>query len=207
MKVEPTELARTPNESHNVTRRTWLSYLGALAAMIVPSLATTVAAKETTAPNASSGKPYVHVPSGTGTNYNWGSDHLFVKVSAAQTDGAYTLIEDNMDASFALGLHKHEAHAETFYILEGSIDFYLVDHWLTLEPGATLHIPPGVPHAAAITPGAKRAKMIMIFQPGGFDRFLSEYNALSRLDRANPLKMSAFNKRHDFIKLGPVPQR
>ncbi len=62
---------------------------------------------------------------GEGPNYDWSNDHSFVKVSAADTDGAYTLIEDNLKATFALGLHRHDQHAETFYVPEGGLDFYL----------------------------------------------------------------------------------
>ena len=70
------------------------------------------------------GQVYVLGPS-EGKNYNWENDHTFVKVGTEHTDGAYTLMEDNLKASFALGLHKHDTHAETFYFLEGMVDFYL----------------------------------------------------------------------------------
>jgi len=71
-----------------------------------------------------------------------------VKVGARDTGGAYTLMEDNLKAAFALGLHVHREHAETFYILGGSIDFFVDEEWLTATPGAALHIPAGVPMRA-----------------------------------------------------------
>jgi len=150
---------------------------------------------------------YTVVPPKAGKSYNWGSDHIFVKVTSRESGGAYTLIEDNINASFSLGLHVHRKHAETFYILEGSIDFFVDGKWITLTEGATLHIPPGIPHAAVTTPGIKSARMIMIFQPGGFDVYLAEFDAMSAADRARPEKMKALNERHDFIMLGPVPKR
>ena len=116
---------------------------------------------------------YHHLPSGEGPNYAWENDQPFVKVSAAETGGAYTLIEDNLKASFALGLHRHDQHAETFYILEGALDFYLDGDWIRAEPGATLHVPPGLPHACRVADGVP-AKMLMIMQPSGFDGFLAE---------------------------------
>jgi hypothetical protein len=61
-------------------------------------------------------KRYTFVPPGGGTNYDWTKDHTFVKVSAADTGGAYTLMEDNLKREFSLGLHLHRQHAETFYI-------------------------------------------------------------------------------------------
>ncbi|MEL6748223.1 MAG: cupin domain-containing protein, partial [Pseudomonadota bacterium] len=89
---------------------------------------------------------------GEGPNYDWANDHTFVKVSAGETGGAYTLMEDNLKATFALGLHVHHTHAETFYILIGSVDFFIDDTWFSAPAGSTLHVPPGVPHACAITP-------------------------------------------------------
>ena len=60
------------------------------------------------------------LPPGEGPHYDWDNDQPFVKVSGTQTGGAYTLIEDNLKPGFALGLHRHDHHAETFYILEGA---------------------------------------------------------------------------------------
>ncbi|MEO1198175.1 MAG: cupin domain-containing protein [Pseudomonadota bacterium] len=141
-----------------------------------------------------------------GPNYDWANDHTFVKVSASDTDGAYTLMEDNLKATFALGLHLHRHHAETFYILEGSVDFFVDDTWLTAEPGATLHIPPGVPHACKITPGHQGGRMLMIFQPAGFDLYLAELAEMTEADFADEAKVSALNDRHDIIQLGPMPE-
>ena len=42
-----------------------------------------------------------HLPPGEGTNYDWENDHTFVKVGSEHTGGAYTLMEDNLKATFA----------------------------------------------------------------------------------------------------------
>ncbi|NCX90336.1 MAG: DUF2218 domain-containing protein [Rhodobacteraceae bacterium] len=68
-------------------------------------------------------KAFAYVPPGGGENFNWSLDDIFVKVSSQDTLGQYTVIEDNLKANFSLGLHYHRYHAETFYILEGSVDF------------------------------------------------------------------------------------
>ena len=90
-------------------------------------------------------KRFTFVPPGGGSDHDWSADHIFVKVSAADTGGQYTLVEDNLKANFALGLHMHRYHAETFYILEGSLDFFVDGEWVTAVPGVCLHIPPGIP--------------------------------------------------------------
>ena len=146
----------------------------------------------------------LHLKPGTGPNYDWENDHTFVKVGASETAGAYTLMEDNLKASFALGLHKHETHAETFYFLEGTVDFYLDDEWIEAVPGTTIHVPPGVPHACRVADG-KPAKMLMIFQPSGFDGFLAEMAQMTDEDFADQGKMEALNAKYDIVPLGPVP--
>ena len=148
----------------------------------------------------------VHPPRG-GADYEWESDHIFVKVAAEDSNGAFTLVEDNLKASFVLGLHLHRDHAETFYIIDGAVDFYVDGDWMTLEAGACLHVPPGVPHAAKTANGQEAARMLMIFQPAGFDQFLAEIAGMSEADIADASVMAALQEKYDIVQLGPMPER
>ena len=149
---------------------------------------------------------YRVVPPGGGTSYDWARDHTFVKVAAADTGGAYALMEDNLKREFALGLHLHRAHAETFYILDGSVDFYLDGSWITASPATTVHIPPGIRHAVAL-PSGQTGRMLMIFQPAGFDQYLIELAALTPAELADEKRMEGLAVKHDIINLGGVPAR
>jgi mannose-6-phosphate isomerase-like protein (cupin superfamily) len=80
-------------------------------------------------------KRYRFVPPGGGLDYDWTRDHAFVKVAAADTGGAYALMEDNLKREFALGLHLHRQHAETFYILDGIVNFHIDGEWMAAAPG------------------------------------------------------------------------
>ena len=150
---------------------------------------------------------YSFVPPGGGTDYDWSADHTFVKVSAEDTGGQYTLMEDNLKANFRLGLHLHRTHAETFYVLEGSVDFYVDGDWMTAEPGTCLHIPPGIEHACLLSDGCTDARMLMIFQPSGFDQFLAELAEMNEADFEDDAKMKALNEKYDIVNIGPVPDR
>ncbi|MFT5507290.1 MAG: quercetin dioxygenase-like cupin family protein [Hyphomicrobiaceae bacterium] len=152
-------------------------------------------------------KRYSFVPPQGGLNYDWSADHTFVKVSADDTGGMYTLMEDNLKANFQLGLHLHKFHAETFYVLAGEIDFYVDGDWMTATAGACLHIPPGVPHACVLADGTSDARMLMIFQPSGFDQFLAELAKMTEADFADQAKMTALNKKYDIINIGELPPR
>lgn len=150
-------------------------------------------------------KRFTHVPPGKGNNYHWANDHTFIKISAADTGGAYTLVEDNMKATFQLGLHIHRQHAETFYILEGSMDFRIDGEWVIATPGTVLHIPPGVPHGTKISAGSDGARMLMIMQPSGFDGFMEELSGLTDADMADADLMTEISERHDIFQIGPLP--
>ncbi|WP_270728925.1 cupin domain-containing protein [Shimia sp. Alg240-R146] len=152
-------------------------------------------------------KRYSYVPPGGGPNYDWSADHTFVKVAAADTGGQYTLMEDNLKANFRLGLHLHRHHAETFYILEGLVDFYVDGDWMTAKAGTCLHVPPGIEHACVMANGCEAARMLMVYQPAGFDQYLAELATMSEADFADDAKMSALNEKYDIVNLGPVPER
>ncbi len=152
-------------------------------------------------------KRYSFVPPGGGPNYDWSADHTFVKVSAADTGGQYTLMEDNLKANFKLGLHMHRYHAETFYILEGQVDFYVDGDWMVASPGTCLHVPPGIEHACQVSDGHSNARMLMIYQPSGFDQYLAELGKMDDADFEDAAKMKALEEKFDIINIGPVPDR
>ena len=150
------------------------------------------------------GKRYSFVPPGGGHGYDWSKDHTFVKVSSADTGGAFALMEDNLKLEFALGLHLHRQHAETFYILDGEINFYIDGDWMAAAPGTCIHIPPGVPHAVDLPQGGT-GRMLMIYQPSGFDRYLAELATMTEQQLENPKRMERLDAKYDIINLGGVP--
>jgi len=152
------------------------------------------------------GKRYSLVPPGGGRSYDWTRDHTFVKVSTADTGGAFALMEDNLKVEFALGLHLHRQHAETFYILDGDVNFCIDGDWTTAAPGTCIHIPPGIPHAVDLPPG-RTGRMLMIYQPSGFDQYLAELKSMTEQQLADVKLMGELDVKYDIINLGGVPPR
>jgi quercetin dioxygenase-like cupin family protein len=144
------------------------------------------------------------VPPAGGVSYDWENDHTFVKVSADDTGGAFTLMEDNLKTTFKLGLHEHRSHAETFYILDGAVEFYFDGTWRTARSGTTIHIPPGIAHALRM-PAGNTAKMLMLYQPAGFDRYLARLNAMTPAELADEALQERLAAEHDIHNLGGVP--
>ena len=151
-------------------------------------------------------KSYSFVPPGGGRSYDWTRDHTFVKVSSADTGGAFALMEDNLKVEFALGLHLHRQHAESFYILDGEVNFWIDGDWMTAAPGTCVHIPPGIPHAVDLPPG-RTGRMLMIFQPSGFDQYLAELKSMTDEQLADEKLMAQLDAKYDIINLGGVPAR
>lgn len=147
---------------------------------------------------------YSLVPPAGGVSYDWENDHTFVKVSAEDTRGAFTLMEDNLKATFKLGLHEHRSHAETFYILEGAVEFHIAGAWQTATAGTTIHIPPRTPHAVRM-PDGKTGRMLMLYQPAGFDQYLAKLGAMSVAELADDALQQRLAEEYDIHNLGGVP--
>ena len=101
-----------------------------------------------------------------GTPFDSMGDKQRVMLGADDTAGTYTIIEDTLQPDFNLGLHMHRFHAETFYIIEGTVDFTIGNQEVTATAGSVIHISPQTPHAALSSEGGK---MITIFNPAGLE--------------------------------------
>jgi quercetin dioxygenase-like cupin family protein len=143
---------------------------------------------------------YTIVGEAEGTVYEWQSDTITVRLTGAQTRGLFTFTEDMMKPTFTLGLHLHRKHTETFYILEGEVEFRLGTQTHVAQAGTTIHVPPNTPHAAWVNNG-RPAKMIMLYTPSGIDEFLKEMKTFTDAQFADKKFMQAFNEKYDNIEL------
>jgi quercetin dioxygenase-like cupin family protein len=71
--------------------------------------------------------------------------------------------------------HTHDDHVDSFYVLEGEVDFLVGDDWLRLPAGSFVAAPMGVTHAFATHDG-QRARLLNIHAPstGFHERLRSE---------------------------------
>lgn len=112
---------------------------------------------------------------GQGSEYEWESDRVLVKTPVEVTDGRVTVVEDTLTPGFHLPRHHHRSMVEIFVILDGEVIFTFDDETVVASAGMTVNIPPGEWHEAVAPNGAR---MITVFTPGGFDRYLAELVAL-----------------------------
>ncbi len=103
---------------------------------------------------------------GGGRRFAVGTSHVRVKVENGEPGGAFSLIEWTIPPGApAPPRHVHREGSETFFILEGTLQFPLADRTVSAAAGACLHIPPGTAHTLA-NEGEVAARALELFVPG-----------------------------------------
>ena len=138
---------------------------------------------------------YEIIRSGQGVEYEWSSDHIFVKSIGKLTEGRASMVEDTMKPGFHLGRHHHKKMTEIFYILAGELTLIFDDKTVVATAGTTVNVPPNVWHEAKSENGAR---MLSIFSPAGFEDYLAELKTLSDEQFADEAFMQALNEKYDI---------
>ncbi|MCO8244131.1 quercetin 2,3-dioxygenase [Haladaptatus sp. AB643] len=90
-----------------------------------------------------------------------------ILISADETMGLFTMIEQLMPEGGGPPPHIHERSHECFYIQEGEITFQVDTELISASEGDAVWIPPNTPHAFRIESPSARA--LNMYTPGGFD--------------------------------------
>ena len=117
------------------------------------------------------------VAAGRGPDYDWSQDHISVKTPMELTDGRVSVVEDVLKPGFHLPAHRHRSMVEIFYILDGDVTFAFEDETLIATPGTTVTVPANTRHEVTCPEGGR---LVTIFTPGGFERYLAELADLNR---------------------------
>ncbi|HKJ48534.1 MAG TPA: cupin domain-containing protein [Christiangramia sp.] len=70
--------------------------------------------------------------------------------------------------------HHHEKYHESFYIMEGEMDFVINGEPKKIKKGESVDIPPGTLHTFKNS-GTSNCKWVNIHSPKGFSEFFTEY--------------------------------
>lgn len=124
------------------------------------------------------GQP-LHRPSGSGLAF-WGpGDSYRFLVTGAESGGKYFAMEAIVPPGGGPPPHIHRNEDETFYVLEGEVEFLLGDQLVKGTAGDFVNVPRGIVHRFH-NAGAARARLILTFTPAGIEKFFEE-----TLERAN----------------------
>lgn len=121
----------------------------------------------------SSAARLVHRPTSTGRAY-WGpGDHYTFLVTGDESGGAYFVMEAVVPPGGGPPPHVHTREDETFYVLEGEIEFLLGRELVHAVAGHFVSVPRGTVHRFR-NRGTETARMILTFTPAGIERWFEE---------------------------------
>jgi quercetin dioxygenase-like cupin family protein len=96
-----------------------------------------------------------------------------IKATGEKTGGTYALIEMLIPPQSGPPPHIHSREIESFYILEGSLSFWLADRKLTGSAGSLVIAPPGHTHAFK-NERDEPARVLLLITPAGLEEFFQE---------------------------------
>jgi quercetin dioxygenase-like cupin family protein len=122
-------------------------------------------------------------------------DRITIKLTHADTGGAFGLWEELVPPAGGTPPHMHQREDEGFYILEGEIEFQVNGRALRALPGAFVFAPRDVPHCFKNV-AAGPSRMMVMAVPGGFENFLLEANGLDVTKEAGMKAMVELGKKY-----------
>ncbi len=134
-------------------------------------------------PPAPHGDPPIEVvlEPGEGKALSIFGDIYTEKVVGRDTNGAFTLMELTLLGE-APPRHLHNALEESFYVLEGEVEFDLAGRSVRGKAGFFILIPRGTVHTFWSV-GTVPARLVKVISPPGFERFFEEIDGETDLAR------------------------
>ncbi len=100
--------------------------------------------------------PYVRQP-GTSEVRWMGKTVTHFLATGDVTGGQFALVEETAARGMSVPLHRHDADVESFYVLDGTITFYLDDsRGERAGAGAFVHVPGGAVHGFRVESDSAR---------------------------------------------------
>jgi quercetin dioxygenase-like cupin family protein len=112
-------------------------------------------------------------PAGTGATFLGPGDLYRFLVTGAESGSAYFAMEAFVPPGGGPPPHIHRNEDETFYIVEGTMDFLLCDEHVTGGPGDFVNVPRGTVHRFH-NGGTTPSRMILTFSPANMEHFFEE---------------------------------
>ncbi|PJE94428.1 cupin domain-containing protein [Streptomyces carminius] len=114
-----------------------------------------------------------HVPAGGGPAYWVYSDLDTFKATGEDTGDTLTVVETVILPHAGPPPHIHHRENEFFYVLEGEMEVLDRDRKFPVGPGDFVNMPQGTLHAFRNS-GDTDARILLLFAPAGFEKYLTE---------------------------------
>jgi quercetin dioxygenase-like cupin family protein len=107
-----------------------------------------------------------------------GSIGVVFKLYAADTGGAFALVEHPIEPGCLAPPHRHLNEDEYSYVLEGEVTIQVGEQLIRATPGTLVCKPRGIFHAFW-NAGPAPARILEIIAPAGFEKYFEELAELS----------------------------
>jgi mannose-6-phosphate isomerase-like protein (cupin superfamily) len=121
-----------------------------------------------------------------------------IRISAADTTGAYSVVEIVSDARDGTPMHIHQNEDEHFIILEGTARIASDDKTFDAAAGTAVTLSKGVPHAWCNLSGSPLS-MAVIASPGGIEEIFL------LIAKGGDVDIKALSEKFGVRNVGPMP--
>jgi quercetin dioxygenase-like cupin family protein len=144
-----------------------------------------------------------HAPVGEGRKFNIVGDIATLVLGSADTGGTYEMYDVVSPVGGGSPPHVHRREEESFFILDGEVEFSVAGKKIRCGPGDALFGPRDVPHFFRNV-GTKPARLLITVSPATLEPFFTEVDRLMCSGPANPQKLVEIAARYGIEILSPL---
>ncbi len=146
---------------------------------------------------------YIVLAPGEGKTLHSGPGRdLVFKVTGEDTGGAFDYFIVGVAPHGGPPLHVHHLQEETIHVLKGRFKIRIGDEIFYLNEGGFAYLPSKVPHAFLNLTG-EPAEIIVVYTPGGGNKFYEEFGPLARSGPPDPKVLAPVFEKYHMSLLGP----
>jgi len=139
-------------------------------------------------------KAIIQAP-GKGTRYSARGSLMTFKARAGDTGGVFSFMEREMPAGGRMPPPHRHAGPESFYVLDGALEFLIDDEVVHAQLGWFILVPEGVAHTFGNTSG-EAARLLILHMPAADAYFEALHHLWSTPTAPTPEQERELQRRH-----------
>jgi quercetin dioxygenase-like cupin family protein len=137
--------------------------------------------------------------------FSYSTDELrktnYCKVTSEDSGGVCSIFEILARPRSGPPAHVHHRENEWYHVISGEFLFKSGDKPYTIPTGGSIWLPREIPHVWA-NPTNSEAKLLLVCQPGGFEKFFDEMGK-AIVDKQSPTQMEQIMHKYGMETVGP----
>ncbi len=124
------------------------------------------------------------------------ADGEFV-ITKEQSGGRYSILYSRWLSTFEVPPHYHKDHSETFFVVDGQVEWTVGGETHVMNHGDAVFIPPNVVHSVRVV-GGKDMRIMLIYEPGGYEDRIDFKMNYTPEELKDPEIIKRINEAEDF---------